>query len=203
METIQLEAIPAVLHWENPPVSFTTDGKAALTITAGEKVDMFNNPQSDEIINKSPRLLFTPQGYFTLSAKVKGDFQGMFDAGALVLYADQAHWIKLAFERSPEKPTVVSVVTRGRSDDCNSTVIAGDIVYLRLARVGATVGVSFALHYSLDGVYWHFVRLLNMGELDKYAIGFSAQSPLGAGCTASFSEITYTNRLLEDLRNGE
>jgi hypothetical protein len=199
METIQLEAIPTALYWENPPVDFSTDGKAALTITAGEKTNMFNNPQGDEIVTKSPRLLFEPQGNFTLSARVKVDFQGMFDAGALVLYADEEHWIKLAFESSPEEPTVVSVVTRGRSDDCNSAVIAGDEVYLRLARVGA----AFALHYSLDGAYWHFVRLLNMSALDKYAVGFSAQSPVGTGCTASFSEIEYTNRLLEDLRSGE
>ena len=199
METIQLEAIPAALYWINPPMDFATDGKAALTITAGEKIDMFNDPQGVEILNNSPRLLFEPQGNFTLSAKIQVNFQAAFDAGTLLLYADEEHWAKFAFESSPEKPTVVSVVTRGRSDDCNSTVIDGNQVYLRLARVGA----AFGLHYSLDSEYWHFVRLFNMGELKNYAIGFSAQSPTGAGCTASFSEITYTNRLLEDLRNGE
>ena len=199
METVQLAAIPAALYWENPPVDFSTDGKAALTITAGAQTDIFNNPLSTEIVNKSPRLLFSPQGNFTLSAKIEVEFQDMFDAGALVLYADPEHWIKLAFESSPQEPTVVSVVTRGRSDDCNSSVIAGNAVYLRLARVEA----AFALHYSLDGAYWHFVRLLNMGALGKYAIGFSTQSPVGAGCAAHFSEIEYTNRRLADLRNGE
>src|ERR1700730_10338195 len=40
-----------------------------------------------------------------------------WDAGALMLWADDHHWAKLSFELSPEKhPMMVTVVTRGVSD---------------------------------------------------------------------------------------
>jgi hypothetical protein len=34
-------------------------------------------------------------------------------------------------------------------------------------------------------------------------MGFLAQSPTGNGCTASFREIRFEERLLEDIRSGE
>ena len=57
-------------------------------------------------------------------------------------------WAKLCFEYSPQRePMVVSVVTRGLSDDCNSFVVDGATVWLRIARVGS----AFAFHASTDG----------------------------------------------------
>ncbi len=34
-------------------------------------------------------------------------------------------------------------------------------------------------------------------------VGFVAQSPLGEGCTATFSEIRFSSATLADLRSGE
>ena len=54
-----------------------------------------------------------------------------------MVWADEHHWAKLSFELSPDKqPTMVTVVTRGLSDDCNSISISGNTVYLQIAKSG-------------------------------------------------------------------
>jgi regulation of enolase protein 1 (concanavalin A-like superfamily) len=54
------------------------------------------------------------------------DFNGKYDAGTLFLLADDSHWSKLCFEYSPdEQGMVVSVVTRGTSDDANAWNVEG------------------------------------------------------------------------------
>ncbi len=94
---------------------------------------------------------------------------------------------------------IVSVVTRGLSNDCNSTVIDGNAVYLRVARMGG----AFGLHYSLDGKYWNMVRYFTLGKVENLRVGFEAQSPTGEGCNVVFSEIAYRPDLLKDMRTGE
>jgi regulation of enolase protein 1 (concanavalin A-like superfamily) len=105
----------------------------------------------------------------------------------LFVYADNATWAKLCFEVSPQRqPMIVSVVTRGLSDDCNSLPIHGNSVYLRIHRRNSV----WAFHYSLDGQYWQFVRYFNLGA-EARQVGFSAQCPTGQGCRADFTSIQY------------
>jgi hypothetical protein len=94
---------------------------------------------------------------------------------------------------------IVSVVTRGVSDDCNSAAIAGQEVYLRVACTAQTL----AFHYSSDGRFWHFVRYFTLGDMTDLRLGFSSQSPTGDGCTSVFSEISYRAGALKDNRSGE
>jgi regulation of enolase protein 1 (concanavalin A-like superfamily) len=200
MDSLRLQPIPAELHWENPPLDWKVDQERILSITAGKKTDLFSSPRGDVVKNNSPRALFRPQDNFLLSAKVDVDFQGTFDAGVLIIYADRETWAKLCFEYSPQRqPMVVSVVNQGFSDDCNSVPIDGNQVYLRIARLGR----AFAFHFSIDGQFWHLVRHFTLGDLDKLAIGFSSQAPTGDRCIAMFSEIRYETRTLKDIRSGE
>jgi uncharacterized protein len=92
---------------------------------------------------------------------------------------------------------IVSVVTRGLSDDCNSGVVDGDAVWLRIARVGA----AFAFHSSFDGERWDFVRHFALDSEPR--AGFLAQSPTGDGLSAAFSDIRLERTRLRDLRSGE
>ncbi|MFN8455378.1 MAG: DUF1349 domain-containing protein [Anaerolineae bacterium] len=102
--------------------------------------------------------------------------------------------------RRRDRLMIVSVVTRGVSDDCNSTIIAGDEqVFLRVARQTNT----FAFHYSHDGRLWHLVRYFGLGPLDQVQAGFSAQSPTGEQCQAKFSEISCRPGIIKDIRSGE
>jgi regulation of enolase protein 1 (concanavalin A-like superfamily) len=117
-----------------------------------------------------------------------------------MLYSDERRWAKLCFELSPDRqPMVVSVVTRGDSDDCNSFAVDGTSIWLRVARMGR----AFAFHASSDGVRWELVRHFSLGGFVDPEIGFEAQSPTGNGCTVTFDEIRFDPRRLDDLRGGD
>ena len=122
-----------------------------LRIAAGPKTDFFVHPGTGDARSNAEARLEAVDGDFVLSARVEVTFASTFDAGALFVWGDEGRWAKLAFELSPQgERMVVSVVTRGRSDDCNSTVIDGDAVWLRVARIGE----AYAFHSSLDGETW-------------------------------------------------
>jgi len=202
MPTFTLPTVPGELQWKNDPLEWKVEADNRLIITAGPKTDWFMDPSGDHPQNdNAPSALFIPPDEnFLLSAKVKVDFASAFDAGVLQARERGDLWAKLCFEYSPQgKPMVVSVVTRGLSDDCNSTPIDGNEVYLRLARNAETL----AFHYSLDGRYWNFVRHFTLGKLSNLRAGLSSQSPTGEKCQATFSEIRYQPGALKDLRNGE
>jgi regulation of enolase protein 1 (concanavalin A-like superfamily) len=93
---------------------------------------------------------------------------------------------------------VVSVVTDGLSDDANGRAVTGDSVWLRLSRIGA----ACALHASDDGVRWDLVRHFDFPAPDGLTAGFSAQSPTGEGCTATFDGLDFAAQTLADLRDG-
>lgn len=201
MTTIVLPGMPGDMQWTHAPVAWQiSDG--GLTASAGPRTDLFTSPSGDAPVNNSPRLLCPVVGDFQLSARVTVDFKAMFDAGVLILYAGPDRWAKLCFEYSPlDEPTVVSVVTRGLSDDCNSVVMPGNVVHLRVARMGD----AFGFHYAADGAYWHMVRFFPLGELaasDPLGVGFSVQSPTGEGCTARFDRIRFVSDTLADMRSG-
>lgn len=201
MLSFTLPSIPAQLDWTLSPLDWRASGDAALTIQAGPLTDLFTNPATGIPQDNVPAALFTPpDGSFLLSARVAVDFSADFDAGTLQLRISPDLWAKLCFEFSPQgEPMVVSVVTRGASDDCNHVVIAGREVYLRVAVTPGTV----AFHYSLDGAAWHFVRYFTLGQPTALRAGFSSQSPRGQGCSATFSDIRYRPGRLSDNRNGE
>jgi hypothetical protein len=199
--SFRLPAIPTELEWKNSPADWKAEPGGALSVTAGPKTDWFVDPAGTLTIGNAPAALFDPpDGPFILSAKVTVDFASAFDAGALFLFERADLWAKLCFEFSPQgQPMVVSVVTRGVSDDCNSVIIDGREVYLRVARSGPTI----AFHYSTDGQMWHFVRYFSLGSLGQPRLGFVAQSPTGEKCAVTFSDIACRQAALADLRSGE
>jgi regulation of enolase protein 1 (concanavalin A-like superfamily) len=97
----------------------------------------------------------------------------------LVVYESDDVWAKLCFEYSPQRePMVVSVVTRGVSDDCNSFVVDGSSVWLRIAGVGP----AFAFHASTDGSNWSLSRHFALEAGGEPSIWFAAQSRRGRMC---------------------
>ena len=196
-----LPFIFSTLTWKNQPVESASEDDRQLSITAGAGTDWFADPNGLTIKHNAPIALFVPADpTFHLQARVMPEFAATFDAGVLFVYASDDLWAKLCFEYSPQQqPMIVSVVTRGLSDDCNSLVVGNHSVYLRLYWHEPV----FAFHYSLDGNYWHLIRHFTLGNLHQLSVGFSAQSPTGQGCRAVFSEIRYTPGMLSNLRNGE
>ena len=191
--------LPFELAWLSAPVAWdVTDG--TLRIEAGPRTDWFADPAGGtEPMLNAPALVGAVTGDFILSARVSVEFAATFDAGVLMLHADDRCWAKLCLERSPDgSPMVVSVVTREYSDDCNSVVVDGDELWLRIARLGA----GYAFHTSSDARRWKLVRYFGL-PAPTASVGFEAQSPLGEGCTARFSDVSFERRRLSDLRSGD
>ena len=139
-----------------------------------------------------------PAGDFRLAAQVSVEFGSMYDAGVLLLYAAERQWAKLCFEYSPQQqPTVVTVVTRGTSDDCNSFEVEGSTLWLRITRSGA----AWAFHASTEGTWWRLLRYFSLGA-DPVRVGFLAQSPTGEGCAATFDHISFQPGAPKNLRDG-
>ena len=201
MTTFPLTTVPAELSWRHSPVMWNVGADDQLTIQAGAATDWFNDPAGAQRKDDAPSALFVSADQeFTLSASVHVAFASTFDAGALLAHVRDDVWAKLCFEYSPQRqPMIVSVVTRDVSDDCNSSPLAEDSVFLRITRRKAIL----AFHYSLDGHVWHLVRYFTLGDAPRMSLGFSAQSPTGSGCVAIFSQIHYRSTAVSDLRSGE
>jgi regulation of enolase protein 1 (concanavalin A-like superfamily) len=200
MNPVTLTPIPTPLQWEIPPLEWNVKQGDSLTIVAGKSTSLFCDPRGTRAVDNAPRLMFRPQGDFLLSAGVAVDFQNTFDASVLLVYDSEDLWAKLCFELSPQqKPTIVSVVNRGLSDDCNSMPVNGNQIYLRVARLDH----AFAFHSSTDGRSWYLIRYFTLGEIPNARVGFLAQSPYGGSCRVLFSEIAFAQQTLDDIRSGE
>ena len=192
--------LPFGLRWEIEPASWRFDGDLATVVAAGT-TDYFVDPAGSAVaLNGARALTAAPRPPWQFSARVGVDFQATFDAAVLLLWSDDSHFAKLCFERSPQgSPTVVSVVTRGRSDDANAWVVDGATVWLRISSIAEGV---YAFHSGEDGHRWDLVRYFELAGSAPVKVGIAAQSPTGDGCTATFADFRLVERPLVDLRDG-
>jgi regulation of enolase protein 1 (concanavalin A-like superfamily) len=196
---MELEPLPMSLDWQVAPADWSVGPDGSLRIAAGPRTDLFVPPDGAPATGNAPLLAGPIEGDFQLSARVSAELRATLDAGALILHAADDAWVKLALERSPHgAATIVTVVTRGVSDDCNSWVADENSVWLRMARIGE----ACALHASSDGARWDLVRHFAFAAPDGLTAGFSAQSPTGDGCTATFDDVRFVAQTLADLRDG-
>ena len=202
---VTLKAIPRTMRWANAPVSIAVRSDDALEIVSAGQTDWFVSPLDNTARVNSPRLLFDADAGFVLRAKVTVDFKAKWDAGVLLVYEDEAHWAKLCLENSVYgKPTIVSVVTRGASDDSNGFEMNGQTIYLQVARTGPAV----IFYASPDAKAWRIIRAFTLGDasskrVEKMQAGFSSQSPTGTGHRTVFSEILYRSEPPKNWWQGE
>jgi len=187
----------------SPPDRWHVSDAGVVTALAAPHSDIFIDPSSgfnaESMLNAVTLLGVPPDGDFQFSARVSVEFASTFDAGVLLLWADERHWAKLCFEFSPAgEPMIVSVVCRDVADDANAFVVPGRSVWLRVSRVGR----AYAYHASLDGSHWQLIRFFNLHDRDGDQIGFEAQSPTGDGCAVTFDEIRFVPSRLAELRDG-
>jgi len=195
-----IAGLPGRLAWKNSPLAWHVDAGHQLKISAGKKTDWFVDPFDGRVENSAPILLFAPGPDYVLNAKLNVGFRSKWDAGAFMIWADDHHWAKLSFELSPEnEPTMVTVVTRGLSDDCNSNPISGNEVFLQVAKSRNT----YVFYSSLDGHDWNILRTFNLDTNLKQMVGFEAQSPAGSGADATFSEIHYSPTRIKNIYTGQ
>ena len=196
---LSIADLPGTSEWKNAAVASTME-KGRLNIVAGPSTDWYISPLDGKSSSNAPLLLFRPAGDFVLTAKLEVEFGAQWDAGVLMIYADDRNWAKFALERSVYgEPTIVTVVTRGVSDDCNSSTLSGSAQWFRIAKTGH----AFAFYASPDGQSWKMIRAFTLGEPPGLRVGFGSQSPVGRSGTATFSEIRYGARTIKDIFKGE
>ena len=187
------------LDWLVPPSGPAELGAAAIAFAAGPRTDLFRDPAGGEPKTDAPVLLARPNGDFQLRARVSAPLAATFDAAGLVVWASPTEWGKLELEYSPQQEAmIVSVVTRGLSDDANAFTVEEAVAWLRIARRGETI----AFHASVDGVWWSLIRFFTFPGAGDAAAGFNVQSPTGEGLQGRFDEIEWTAAPLGELRNG-
>jgi len=198
-DSVRLSFLPRALFWENNPLAFQK-ASTGFTIEAGEKTDMFRDPNVAYNTDNAPKLLFIADSNFVLTAAIHHDFLSKWDGGALVVKADSLNWIKFCFEKDyTGQKRVVSVVTKGISDDCNSAAATANTIYYKIAKAGNVI----TLYYSMDGRGWFLIRHLQFDSDAPLKIGFLAQSPIGQRCRVTFSDIHYSTRKIADPYIGE
>lgn len=175
----------------------------AFVISTHAKTDWFFHPTGKFQQSNVPSLFIeTADPVITLTAQVSVDFASTYDAGALFVQTAADQWAKLAYELSPQAiPTIVSVVTRQTSDDCDGPRVPGDTVWLRIHVRDNIVG----FHFSEDGKFWRFMRTFALARSPGLPIklGLAAQAPRGDGCRAVFRAVAVARDPIPDFRNGE
>jgi hypothetical protein len=175
-------------------------GDDEVVLEAGPGDDIFLEPgTTHSVCNLTGVGSWISDRSFRFSARITVDFRAAADSGVLLAWLDQDNWFKVCAEQDAQgKRRVVSVVTRGRSDDSNGTFLTSESVHLRISRMGDLI----ALHSSSEGTEWDLVRLFEFAPIADRPIllGLAAQSPAGEGTTATFDRIRFSNEGLTDPR---
>ena len=194
-----VSTLPAPQEWKNRPETWKADNEQ-LRITAGKSTDWYISPVDGIRRANAPVLLFKPAKDFILTAKVTPEHAEKWDAGVLMVYANDSTWAKLALEKSMYmEPTIVTVVTRGVSDDCNSAVVSGGSIWFRVVKRGDAIG----FFSSTEGSSWKLVRAFTLGPAPELRVGLGSQSPVGKGSTTVFSDISYKPVAVKDFLAGQ
>jgi regulation of enolase protein 1 (concanavalin A-like superfamily) len=88
------------LRWLSEPEGWD-QGEGMLRIVAGPNTDWFADPGVRPPVLNAPALVGPQTDPFRLSARVRVEFTSTYDAGALVVYANEHLWAKLCLERRP------------------------------------------------------------------------------------------------------
>ncbi|KIH97989.1 hypothetical protein LP52_15815 [Streptomonospora alba] len=198
-DSVSIPAFPVPLRRLNAPDPCEVEGYDRLVLGARGGTDLFVDPADGARRDSAPALVGGLEGDFRVSALVSVGLSAAFDAAVLLVYASPDAWAKLCLESSPQgRPTIVSVVNRGVSDDCNSFAAdpRTEDVRLRVSRLGS----AYAFHARVGESPWELIRYFALRETAE--VGFCAQSPTGEGATARFEQITYSAERLADVRDG-
>lgn len=184
--------------------------------TENNKIEMFAPAQSDFFFNNgsvsaegiTPESLCNAPFYhteitgdFVMRVKVSHDFKDTYDSASIMVMHDMQNWAKSCFEMTDfGTHAVVSVIARnGECDDANGCNINGNEVWLQVCRCGN----SFAFHYSVDGKKFYMTRFFNLPVSETVKVGLLPQAPVGNGGTRVYSDLTFEQKTVKNIRMGE
>lgn len=182
-------------QWSKEPVSYTAEGGRIVMETC-KGTNLFNSMTEERRDHNFPYYYTECEGDFLIRCQITPEFGSLYDQGDIIIYADDDHWIKFAYENTDlGYPAMVSVVTNQISDDCNGVPQTGGI-WMQAVRQGD----NFALHYSEDGEQWKMARIFRLELPRKVKAGISAQSPFGVSLKVTFSGLMVTENPYTNIR---
>lgn len=201
---IQLDNIHFTKSINGADTLAVVNGPGKIEFSVGAKKDFFNDPDGKLSNNSAPILLAKVDNTkpFTLTSKVTPRFTktGLYDAGVLYIYLNDSLYQKYCFEQDERgRHRVVTVRTRGTSDDNNHDVIEQPFVYMKISSDTKTV----ANYYSLDNKNWQMVRLYKNEYPQTIWVGISAQCPVDTGSVSQFEDIKLVQKSVTDFRLGD
>lgn len=186
------------MQWMNPPARVEPLPEGGIRVYTAARVDFFNDPMGKHMMASSHFLYKEVEGDFVATLRVRPNFAHVWDAGCLMCWQDGDHWAKLCYERTDIGPTaVVSVVTRGISDDANGAEVDAPEVKLRLARCGQ----AFAMHYAIGDAPYRMVRIFSLEVGRALKLGVNSQCPAGEGTHIDILDFDVRNGFEGDLRS--
>lgn len=186
------------LQWTNPTRWEPLPG-GGIRVVAQTRTDFFRNPNGSAPRDDGHLLWLPVEGDFVAQAHVRPTFSSTYDAGAMMVRADETRWAKLCFEATDfGTHAMVSVVTDGLSDDANGVNLDLDSVWLQIVRQDDL----FAMHYAPDGEAWRMVRYFALDLPARVAVGVVAQSPSGPGTMVDLLHFSVERRRVQRIRAG-
>lgn len=183
---------PAPIHWDPLP-------GGGIRVVVPAKADYFRDPSGSHVNDSAPFLGMNVTGDFVARAHVRPTFASTYDSGVIMARHDEQNWAKVCFEKTDFGTTaVVSVVTRGLSDDANGADLDRPDAWLQMVRSGNV----FAVHYAVNGEHWRMVRVFNLAVPPTIRVGIVAQCPSGPGTTIDFLSFGLEQRTVQNARSG-
>lgn len=193
-------------QWINE--STVTERDGMISILAPEHTDFFCNSGAEaeegdavpDSLCNAPFYYAEVEGDFVLRVKVSHDFKQTYDSCSIMVFKDMTHWAKACFELTDfGARAMVSVVTKGVSDDANGPNVDADAVWLQMCRKGD----AFAFHYALDGEHFYMMRFFTLDAGKVAKVGLLAQAPTGEGGERRYEHLSIEHRTVANIRMGE
>lgn len=190
-ERYDLRDEPEGFTWFNRPDKLAySDG---LTFTTRKETDFWQRTHYGFRKDNGHALIKRITGDFTFTTEARFKPLARYDQCGLFARIDAANWLKASIEYEGDGPSKLgTVVTNlGYSDWSNQeigrTVTA---MHYRLSRRESDILVE----WSRDGEEWHEMRITHMHAAgEEIEVGVYACSPIGDGCTATFTSMRFEN----------
>lgn len=191
-------------QWMNESSITVKDNRIEIYAPGGSDIFCNNEDKGEEGITpeticNAPFYFTEVTGNFVMKARLSLEFVDVFDSACLMIWQDETNWAKACFEQTEYNThAVVSVVTKGTSDDANGCNVDGDSVWIQVSRRGD----AFAFHYSVDGQNFYMMRFFILSADETVKVGLLAQSPQGDGGIRVFENLTIENKSVKNIRAG-
>lgn len=187
-DTFSIAAVPYRWLLEDGQEEVEKVSGNAFKMKAGKGTDLHYPASGAFRRHNAPKALFQPGTDFEFSAKVTPTFDGKYNGGAILLYADTLHWAKILFQYTAERCIIgMSVVENGKTDDSYYPTDEVASIFLQVKKAGAVC----SFYISGDGKTWKLTRQFIAPHPERLWAGFYTQAPVAAACTVLFSDISY------------